>query len=188
LVQGARVLFVHGPIETSLRSQLPIEEDRFQVKSVTSASEMAQACLCWAPQADAVIMAAAVADYTPSEVSDTKIKKVGEDLSLSLKRTQDILKTLGEQKQEGQVLVGFALETDNELAHAQDKMQRKNLDYIVLNSLRDPGAGFGVDTNQVTILSREGSPAISLGLKSKSDVATDIISHTLVSLYRPSSS
>jgi phosphopantothenoylcysteine decarboxylase/phosphopantothenate--cysteine ligase len=100
-------------------------------------------------------MAAAVADYTPASVADEKIKKKDEDWSLSFSKTKDILKSLGEQKKNGQVLVGFALETTNERSNARDKLAAKNADIIVLNSLQDEGAGFGVDTNKVSLFDKK---------------------------------
>ena len=110
------------------------------------------------PQCKGAILSAAVADYRPAECADHKLKKQGDEgMTLQLVQNPDILATLGGMKQEGQTLVGFALETDHELENAQGKLQRKHLDYIVMNSLRDKGAGFGVDTNKVTILGTDGS-------------------------------
>src|SRR5690606_24464733 len=114
-----------------------------------------------------------VADYTPQEVADQKIKKKAEDFNITLKKTVDILGTLGQQKTARQTLVGFALETNNELENAQDKLVRKNADFIVLNSMQDKGAGFAVDTNKVTVLQKDGK-VIPFDLKSKDDVAEDI--------------
>lgn len=128
--------------------------------------------------ADAVIMAAAVADYTPEQVADRKIKreKTG-DMSLHLKPTRDIAAHLGEMKKQhpGKVLVGFALETNDEQHNAEDKLNRKNLDFIVLNSLNDKGAGFRYDTNKISIIDRNGKK--DYPLKSKAEVAADIIDH-----------
>ena len=119
-------------------------------------------------------MAAAVADYTPSMVSDTKIKKSGDELVLQLKKTRDILGTLGKTKSDKQLLVGFALETHNEKENAQKKLEEKNADLIILNSLKDEGAGFGHDTNKVTLLYRNGAQK-QLELKSKKALAEDIV-------------
>jgi phosphopantothenoylcysteine decarboxylase/phosphopantothenate--cysteine ligase len=119
-------------------------------------------------------MAAAVADYTPVTVSDTKIKKTDADLDIALKKTRDILKSLGKNKKEKQVLVGFALETDNEQDNAIKKLKDKNADMLVLNSLNDEGAGFGYDTNKVTFFFKNGDKR-ALGLKSKKLLAKDIV-------------
>ena len=118
-------------------------------------------------------MSAAVADYTPIEVADQKIKKKAEDFSISLKKTTDILASLGAIKKSGQILVGFALETNNELENAKDKLKRKNLDFIVLNSMQDKGAGFAHDTNKITVINRQ-EEILSFDLKSKEKVAKDI--------------
>ena len=124
-------------------------------------------------QADAGILCAAVADFTPETVADRKIKREKDDLVLRLKPTHDIAAALGRLKQPHQRLVGFALETNDEVLHAQDKLQRKNLDFIVLNSLNDPGAGFRCDTNKITLIDRQ--QAMSCPLKSKAEVAEDIV-------------
>ncbi|MBQ1939916.1 MAG: phosphopantothenoylcysteine decarboxylase, partial [Alistipes sp.] len=123
-------------------------------------------------EADGAVMCAAVADYTPATVATQKIKKQEGDMSIPLKRTQDIAAALGAVKGE-RILVGFALETNDEEANAAAKLQKKNLDFIVLNSLRDEGAGFGVDTNKVTLIDHAG--ATSLPLMSKKEVATAIV-------------
>ena len=124
-----------------------------------------------------IIMAAAVADYTPLEKAEQKIKKKDDDLNIPLQRTRDILKSLGANKKEGQVLIGFAMETENLLANAREKLLAKNTDYIIANSIADAGAGFGVDTNIVTILSPEGEEA--LGLLSKEETAEEILNYCL---------
>jgi len=118
-------------------------------------------------------MSAAVADFTPVNVSAQKIKKQDNDLNIELKKTTDILKTLGEQKRKGQILVGFALETNDEEKNAIDKLQRKNLDFIVLNSLNDAGAGFKIDTNKITIIDNKLQKT-TFELKDKNEVAKDI--------------
>ncbi len=144
---------------------------------VVSAKDMADVILSKQDEMHAIIMAAAVADYTPVTVADEKMKKSDDDLSIALKRTTDILKALGENKKEGQKLIGFAMETQNLLENAQKKLVGKNADYIIANSLRDAGAGFGVDTNRVTIISKEAME--DLGLMSKDDTAQQILLHCL---------
>ncbi len=169
---GADVTLVSGP--TSLK----LSDTTIKRIDVTSADEMLNASLAAFPDASVAILSAAVADYRPAEVSDKKIKKNSPDLALALVKTTDILATLGRQKQAGQILVGFALETDNEEENAIGKLQKKNLDFIVLNSLRDEGAGFKNDQNKITIidnkLAKEAFP-----LKSKKDVAKDICKKVL---------
>ena len=166
--EGAEVDLVLGPV--AVRPTL----SGVRVHPVTSAEEMYQVCQQLFPAASLAIMAAAVADYTPRETAAEKIKKTSDEWSLSFTRTRDILKTLGEQKQPGQVLVGFALETEQEEANARKKLAAKNADMIVLNSLRDDGAGFGHDTNKVTVFDREGG-VYPLALQSKTAVAQDIV-------------
>jgi len=125
-------------------------------------------------ESDISVLAAAVADFRPKTVADKKIKKKGATLSIELERTTDIAATLGKQKKEGQLLIGFALETNNELENAKGKLERKNFDFIVLNSLRDKGAGFAVDTNKITIV-RKDNKIKNFELKSKKQVAVDIV-------------
>ncbi|WET71037.1 bifunctional phosphopantothenoylcysteine decarboxylase/phosphopantothenate--cysteine ligase CoaBC [Sphingobacterium sp.] len=165
---GADVTLVSGP--SALK--LPKGVDTI---SVTSAAEMLHACEEHFEAADIVVMSAAVADYTPVEVASQKIKKKENEFSIELKKTVDILSTLGAKKKENQLLVGFALETNNELENAKDKLIRKNLDFIVLNSMQDKGAGFATDTNKVTIIDRSGNTR-EFSLKSKEEVAKDICS------------
>jgi phosphopantothenoylcysteine decarboxylase/phosphopantothenate--cysteine ligase len=166
--EGADVDLVLGPVPNG------IAEQGIQVHRVTSAEDMYQACALAFPGADIAIMAAAVADYMPKEMASEKIKKKDTEWSLSFTRTRDILRTLGQDKKQGQFLVGFALETTNEREHALEKLHAKNADMIVLNSLRDAGAGFGHDTNKVTIFDRDGGQ-YDFGVKSKDAVARDII-------------
>lgn len=167
LVQlGAQVTMVSGP------THLDTPNGVHRI-NVVSANDMLQACLKVFSGTDITIMSAAVADYTPTIVADKKIKKNDTDLSLALTKTTDILATLGSKKQPHQQLIGFALETDHELANAKIKLEKKNLDFIVLNSMRDKGAGFAHDTNKVTIIDRKGNQT-SFPLKSKENVATDI--------------
>ena len=166
---GARVELVTGP------THLSINHPRIHVVRVESAREMYAAATAVFPSCNGAILSAAVADYRPAECADHKLKKNGsEGMHLDLVQNPDILATLGSMKRDEQTLVGFALETDHELENAQGKLERKNLDYIVLNSLRDKGAGFGVDTNKVTILGRDGSRKES-PLLSKKEVARLIV-------------
>ncbi len=166
---GAEVELVAGP--TSLK----IDHPRVKVTRIESAREMYAAATEVFPHCNGAILSAAVADYRPSECADHKLKKNGsEGMHLDLVQNPDILATLGTMKTDRQTLVGFALETDNEEANAQHKLEKKNLDYIVLNSLRDAGAGFGVDTNKVTIISRNGNRKES-PLLSKKEVARLIV-------------
>lgn len=165
---GADVTLVSGP--TALK--LP---ERVYTISVTSAAEMLSACEEYFEAADIVVMSAAVADYTPVEVATQKIKKKENEFAIALTKTADILAALGAKKKENQLLVGFALETNNELENAKDKLVRKNLDFIVLNSMQDKGAGFATDTNKVTIIDRSGNTR-EFSLKSKEEVAKDICS------------
>ena len=172
--RGAEVTLVSGPVN------LQAVHPNIRRVDVESAEEMYRASVEAFPQADAAILCAAVADFTPELVAGTKIKREKEDLVLRLKPTHDIAAELGRMKRDGQKLVGFALETNDELKHAQDKMARKNLDFIVLNSLNDKGAGFRCDTNKITIVEPLG--ATPYPLKNKQEVAADIIDK-LVSLF-----
>ncbi|MFI3259056.1 MAG: bifunctional phosphopantothenoylcysteine decarboxylase/phosphopantothenate--cysteine ligase CoaBC [Rikenellaceae bacterium] len=163
--RGARVTLVSG--RTAL--DRPEGVDRVDVMS---AEQMYMAAKESFVEADGAVMCAAVADYTPCEVATQKIKKSSDDMQISLKKTVDIAAALGREKG-GRLLVGFALETDNEEANAESKLERKSFDFIVLNSLRDAGAGFGVDTNKVTLIDREGRE--ELALMSKREVAERIV-------------
>lgn len=166
--KGAQVTLVSGP--TSCKAN----HKHILLKSVITAKEMFDASMEAFSDADIAVLSAAVADYTPTNTSDKKIKKDGDSLHLLLTKTPDILKTLGSLKQPHQVLVGFALETDNELENARKKLHDKNADMIVLNSLRDEGAGFGSTHNKITILSKNGQIK-EFGLKPKEQVADDIL-------------
>ncbi|HTF30454.1 MAG TPA: bifunctional phosphopantothenoylcysteine decarboxylase/phosphopantothenate--cysteine ligase CoaBC [Flavitalea sp.] len=166
--RGALVDLVLGP--TVLNKNIP----GVKLHKVQTAAEMFQACQNIFPNADIAIMSAAVADYTPAVYADEKIKKNGEILQVELTRTKDILKSLGEQKKKGQILVGFALETTNEKDYALNKLNSKNADLIVLNSLNDEGAGFGHDTNKVTIFEK-GGQELAYERKPKQQVAKDIV-------------
>lgn len=167
--QGAEVELIAGPVA------LTTQHERIHRHDVVSAAEMHEATTRLFPKADAAILCAAVADFTPARTAETKIKREGSGgLHLDLVPTQDIAACLGQMKRKDQCLVGFALETNNEREHALGKLQRKNLDFIVLNSLRDAGAGFAHDTNKITILTTEGEEK-PFPLKSKLEVAEDIV-------------
>ncbi len=167
--QGAEVTLIAGPV--SLTTTHP----NIQRIDVESAEEMYQAAMTAFPEADAGILCAAVADYRPEIQADEKIKRESKgEMMLHLVPNKDIAASLGAIKQEGQVLVGFALETNNEATNAESKLKRKNLDFIVLNSLRDAGAGFRCDTNKISIIDRQGETT-GYPLKSKQGVAVDIV-------------
>lgn len=170
---GAEVKLIAGPVQEKIPSRL------IHIP-VISADDMLQACVQNFPTANAAIMTAAVADYRPSTISDKKVKKSDDDLQLPLSKTVDIAATLGKMKTKNQFLIGFALETNDEIANAEKKLISKNLDFIVLNSLNDQGAGFGTDTNKVTLIFN-GNKRIDLPLMSKSKVASNIV-ESLVNL------
>ncbi|HAD12560.1 MAG TPA: bifunctional phosphopantothenoylcysteine decarboxylase/phosphopantothenate--cysteine ligase CoaBC [Saprospirales bacterium] len=172
--EGAEVTLILGPTE------LRPADSTVQVQLVTSAAEMHAACEKVFHETHIVVLAAAVADYKPRQFSETKIKKKEGDMQLELEKTVDIAATLGKARKPEQVFVGFALETDNEQNHALQKLAKKNFDFIVLNSMRNQGAGFGHDTNQITILRKAGTH-IDFPLKSKQAVAEDIV-HEICSL------
>ena len=165
-LRGAEVELVAGPV------QLPTFHPNIHRTDVESAQQMYEAATKLFPSCQAAILCAAVADFTPATYADEKIKRKGA-MTLTLEPTHDIAAALGEMKTAQQRLVGFALETQNEMGNARDKLTRKNLDFIVLNTLRDEGAGFGHDTNKITILTPTGQQAFPL--KSKAEVAHDII-------------
>ena len=166
-LRGAEVQLVAGPV------QLATFHPNIHRTNVESAQQMYEAATQLFPTCEAAILCAAVADFTPTSCADEKIKRKG-PISLALEPTHDIAAALGQMKTASQRLVGFALETQNEMGNAREKLTRKNLDLIVLNTLRDEGAGFGHDTNKVTILTPNGQQAFPL--KSKAEVAHDIIS------------
>ncbi|MBR5551894.1 MAG: bifunctional phosphopantothenoylcysteine decarboxylase/phosphopantothenate--cysteine ligase CoaBC [Muribaculaceae bacterium] len=167
--RGANVTLVSGTV--SITTKVP----NINVIKVESAREMHEQCLKAFPNCNLGIMCAAVADYAPAEYVDTKIKREKDEIPvIQLVKNPDIAASLGQIKKADQKLVGFALETNNEEANAVGKLQRKNLDYIILNSLQDDGAGFGTNTNKITIYGKNGEK-IPFGLKSKSEVAKDII-------------
>lgn len=174
--RGADVSLILGPSATNFST------NGIHLIRVNSANEMYNACLEIFEQTDLAIMAAAVADYTPVAKADQKIKKNDTVFNIELTKTKDILKSLGEKKKKGQILVGFALETANEKQYALEKLVSKNADMIVLNSLNDAGAGFGHDTNKITIFQKEGKEII-FDTKSKEEVARDIVETIIKSYY-----
>lgn len=170
--QGAEVTLVSGPV------MLQTKHPGIKRIDVESAQQMYEAATKHFPKADIAILCAAVADFTPKTTADKKIKRKGDNLKLELQPTKDIAAALGAVKKKKQVLVGFALETDNEQKNAKEKMERKNFDFIVLNSLQDKGAGFRVDTNKVTIIGRHND-LTAYDIKSKREVAEDIIGYVI---------
>ena len=166
--QGAMVTLVSGPVA------LQCHHPGIKRIDVISAGQMKQVALTVFPETDGAIMCAAVADYRPKFPSEQKIKRTSGDMTIELEANDDIAACLGQLKTHTQVLVGFALETQDEKSNALQKMKRKNLDFIVLNSLQDKGAGFGVDTNKITILTKDNK-AIDFQLKMKTEVARDIV-------------
>lgn len=169
---GADVTLVSGQVA------LKLPDVDINLVTVRSAKEMFEASQKYFAEADIIILAAAVADYTPAVMANKKIKKKEDTFIIELTKTTDIAKTLGKQKRPEQLMVGFALETDNEVANAVGKIHSKNLDIIVLNSLRNAGAGFGHDTNKISIIKRDGT-IIEFDLKSKQEVAQDIVEEIL---------
>ncbi|MFA5329871.1 MAG: bifunctional phosphopantothenoylcysteine decarboxylase/phosphopantothenate--cysteine ligase CoaBC [Prolixibacteraceae bacterium] len=165
---GAKVTLVSGPV------YLKISIPEITVVSVESAREMFEKSLQIFPETDGAVMCAAVADFTPENYASTKLKRGEDALFIKLKPTADIAGALGSIKTDKQILVGFALETNDELANAQSKLKRKNLDFIVLNSMNDAGAGFGVDTNKITLIGKDNNQTF-FELKSKKEVAADIV-------------
>jgi phosphopantothenoylcysteine decarboxylase/phosphopantothenate--cysteine ligase len=173
--KGAQVILVTGP------THLDFQDQRCRLIRVVSAAQMYAACHDYFETVDVAICAAAVADYRPKVVADQKIKKKDDDLQIELEKTADILASLGLSKKQ-QIVVGFALETENEIDNAIAKIQKKNLDLIVLNSLQDEGAGFGKPTNKVTFIDRnlESTP---MPLKSKEAVAEDLLNILIAKYY-----
>ena len=170
--QGADVVLVSGPSSEKIKSSA------IHKVEVESAKEMYDACMMYGPASDIIVMAAAVADYRPESAAPEKIKKQNNSLVISLTATDDVLSELGKRKKNGQILVGFALETGNELQNAKDKLHKKNLDMIVLNSLKHAGAGFNHDTNKISVISSDMNVK-EFELKSKAEVAKDIV-HSIV--------
>jgi phosphopantothenoylcysteine decarboxylase / phosphopantothenate---cysteine ligase len=172
---GAKVILIAGPVS------LETAHLNIQRINVVSANEMYQAALEHFPASDGAVMCAAVADYAPVHSSRQKIKRSSESFTLELKPNPDIAAALGKMKRNGQVLVGFALETNDEQQNAFKKLQKKNLDFIVLNSLNDPGAGFQTDTNKISIINRDNN-SFNFELKSKTLVAVDIVEQIILSM------
>ena len=166
--RGAEVFLIAGPVK------LDTPHSRIKRIDVTSAEEMWHQCEKIFPQTDIAILSAAVADYKPVTKSDTKIKKNSDRFVLELEKNPDIAQNLGQMKKNGQITVGFALETDNEFDNAVKKLKKKNLDFIVLNSLKDKGAGFNTDTNKVKFIHKDGTVK-NFELKMKTEVAHDIV-------------
>ncbi|MBK8807460.1 MAG: bifunctional phosphopantothenoylcysteine decarboxylase/phosphopantothenate--cysteine ligase CoaBC [Bacteroidales bacterium] len=169
---GAEVVLVSGPVA------LKVSNNNINVISVVSAHEMYEAVISRISNADVIVMAAAVADYTPVAVFDEKQKSNSSGMQIELKPTIDIAKKVGELKRENQITVGFALETQNETTNAIEKIKKKNFDFIVLNSLRDAGAGFGFDTNKISIISKTHEVK-NFDLKPKNQVANDIVNEVV---------
>ena len=165
--RGNEVVLVKGPAE------LNAGNSSIKTISVTTAEEMFKAASQYFSQSDVIVFAAAVADYTPKNPSAVKIKKKENEFILELVKTKDIALELSHAKRENQITVGFALETDNELKHAKEKLVKKNFDFIVLNSMRDAGAGFKTDTNKISILDKHGNTT-TFDLKPKTETAKDI--------------
>lgn len=173
--RGANVTLVLGPSQVKIHSGITVVH-------VKSAEEMYNACIKIFPEVDIAVMSAAVADYTPANKENEKIKKTEDKLSVELTKTKDILKSLGGIKKSSQFLVGFALETNNEKEYALNKLKSKNADLIVLNSLNDAGAGFGHDTNKITIFDKQGKE-YAFTVKAKKEVAKDIVNTIITLLY-----
>ena len=168
---GAEVKLISGPTNQSISSE------NIKIVHIKSGKELHQAILNDYNNSDIVIMAAAVSDYKPIEFSEKKIKKDNNELNIKFEKTTDILFELGQNKK-NQILVGFALENNNELSHAKNKLEKKNLDLIVLNSLNDEGAGFGYDTNKITVVDCSGN-VTPYKLKKKNEVADDVFKHII---------
>jgi phosphopantothenoylcysteine synthetase/decarboxylase len=166
--RGAEVILVSGPVD------LETNHPNVSIVRVVSADQMYKNCIRFFKECDAAIMSAAVADFTPVTSSQHKIKRTKSRLSIELKPTKDIAASLGQIKKINQVLAGFALESDDENSNALKKIKMKNLDFIVLNSLRDPGAGFGKETNKITIIDKHNNIQ-EFELKTKREVAEDIV-------------
>ncbi len=173
--QGAQVILVSGPTSLSTQNQ------NIKRIDVVSAREMYEASLRVFPSCDGGIMTAAVADFTPVTTENTKVKRGKENYTIELTPTKDIAASLGSIKTINQFLVGFALETNDEETNAKLKLEKKNLDFVVLNSLNDKGAGFQYDTNKITIINKRGE-CKKFGLKSKAEVAKDIVNE-LIAYY-----
>lgn len=175
--EGAKVTIVSGPV------QIPNSNPEITIISIESASEMYEQCLRIFPETDGAVMCAAVADFTPEKYSPAKVKRGNDGLSIQLKPTVDIAGALGQIKSSAQLLVGFALETNDEMQNAILKLTKKKLDFIVLNSMNDVGAGFGVDSNKITIIDQSNIPTF-FELKSKAEVAADIVGRIIAEIAK----
>lgn len=173
--KGAEVVLVLGPVGAAALSA------GIETVHVQTAAEMYTACMKRFPETDLAVMAAAVADYTPESTASEKIKKTGDGIEIKLKKTPDILASLGNSKKQGQIVVGFALETENEEANAKEKLVKKNADMIVLNSLRDKGAGFGTATNKVHLFTKDDL-VLETGTETK-EIVADSITDTIIRLF-----
>jgi phosphopantothenoylcysteine decarboxylase / phosphopantothenate---cysteine ligase len=171
--KGAKVVLVSGPAD------LHVQHPNINLIKIRSAAEMYQSCMQYFPDCHIAVLAAAVADYTPKITYDQKLKKKDDNLSIELIKTQDIAFSLGKIKTSQQFTTGFALETENEHLNALEKLKSKNFDLIVLNSLNDQGAGFGHDTNKISIIDKDNK-TLKFGLKPKKEVALDIV-NTIIS-------
>lgn len=171
--RGALVKLICGPVSASMKTCSP----NISRIDIESAREMHDECMKAFPSMDSAILCAAVADFAPETVANKKIKRTGDDMVIRLKPNPDIAAALGKQKKAGQTLIGFALETNDEVNNAQAKLKKKNFDFIVLNSLRDQGAGFRTDTNKISIISNEGR--MDYPLKTKTEVAKDIVDNLI---------
>lgn len=179
--EGARLTLIHGPVDQSVRESVPRDHAHLVTIPVQSADEMYQEATQVFSQVDGAILTAAVSDYRPEKQAREKTKRGSGEITMKLVPNPDIAAELGRRKQPGQFLVGFALETDSGLDEARRKKERKNLDMIVLNSLRDPGAGFGGDTNRITLIGMDNNP-VKYELKTKDAVAGDILDALYVQL------
>jgi len=166
--EGANVILVSGPVSVSTK------KSGIEIISVETAEEMYNACVENFPECNGAVMTAAVADFTPANPLPEKNKRGKENWKLELKPTHDIAATMGKMKKSGQLLVGFALETNDEINNAREKRRKKNFDFIVLNSLNDEGAGFGGGTNKITLIDKYNNQQ-AFELKSKREVAADIV-------------
>jgi phosphopantothenoylcysteine decarboxylase/phosphopantothenate--cysteine ligase len=166
--EGAKVHLVTGPVSLEVRSS------GIEVSRVTSAADMFARCEEVIDQVDIAVFNAAVSDFTPIRASEVKVKRGSGEWTLQLKPTRDIAAEMGRRKRAGQIMVGFALETEHELEYARQKLEKKNMDLVVLNSMRDSGAGFETDTNRVTMVDRLGN-VDRYELKPKAQVASDLV-------------
>jgi len=166
--KGASVILISGP------TQLNAKNKNIKLTKVTSADEMYEKALNVFPKIDIAVLAAAVADYAPVNRAENKIRKNNQEITVKMRKTKDTAAALGKNKKSNQIIVGFALETENGLEHAQQKLKKKNFDLIVLNSLNDKGAGFGHDTNKITIIHKNNKTR-EFELRSKEEVAEDIV-------------